>query len=81
MKKIILGLIVSLVSLCTVKDGGMSVFNALDLQKNGVKTQLGYYISKDFVVDVSYAQNTYVVYALIDEAKNEIYAASVNYRF
>ncbi len=64
-----------------VKDGGMSVFNSLDLQKNGVKSKLGYYLSKDFIVDLSYAQNTYVEYALIDEAKNEIYTASVNYRF
>ncbi len=64
-----------------VKDGGMTVYNTLDLMKSGYDIKLGYYISKSTVVSVSYAQNTYTEYGLVTDNTNSIAIASLNYSF
>ncbi len=42
-----------------VKDGGLTVYNTLDLMKNGYEVQLGYYLGTNAVVTLSYAEHTY----------------------
>ena len=42
-----------------VKDSGMTVFNTLDLMKDGWSVKLGYYFTKDAVFSLSYGENTY----------------------
>jgi hypothetical protein len=64
-----------------VKDGGMTVFNTLDLMKNGYSTKLGYYITKNAVASISYTQNTYTEYGLVVDNTNSVAIASLNYSF
>jgi len=69
-----------------VKDAGFTVFNTLDLQKNGFDIKLGYYITKGAVVSVSYGQNNYEEYdevnaASLDEGTNSVMVATFSYTF
>jgi len=69
-----------------VKDGGMSVYNTLDLLKNGYSVQLGYYLNKDAILSLSYAENTYREFdqsfvSITGDNKNAIALASFNYSF
>jgi hypothetical protein len=64
-----------------VKDGGMTVFNSLDLQKSGYSAKLGYYFTKDFVASLSLGSNSYVEYLLIEETTSTVGVATLSYRF
>jgi len=69
-----------------VKDGGFTVFNTLDLYKDGFDIKLGYYITKDAVVSVSYSQNNYEEFdeisaTMLDEGTNSVTVATFSYTF
>lgn len=62
-----------------VKDGGMTVFNTLDLMKSGYGVKLGYYVTANAVFSLSYAQNSYIEYRLQEDGVNSVAAASFSY--
>jgi len=64
-----------------IKDGGMTVFNTLDLMKNGYSAKLGYYFKKNIVANISYTQNTYTEYTFLRDNTNDVAIASVSYSF
>jgi len=64
-----------------VKQGGLAVYNSLDLMKYGVKVKLGYYLTPALVANLSYSANSYQEYSLSEDTFNSITVASLNYRF
>jgi hypothetical protein len=64
-----------------VKDGGMTVYNTLDLLKNGYGVKLGYYISKNAIFSASYDVNYYEESGLTREGVNSVVSASFSYNF
>ena len=57
-----------------VKDSGMTVYNTLDLMKNGYAIKLGYYLNKNTVISASYASNTYREFDQVAQANGSSYA-------
>ncbi len=64
-----------------VKDGGMSVYNSLDVLKDGYGADIGYYLTKDFTLSVSYNQNNYLEYFKVKETSNSVAYATLSYSF
>lgn len=69
-----------------VQDSGMTVFNTLDLMKNGYKVQLGYYITKDALISASYGMNEYREFdqtfsTITQDNINSIALVSLSYSF
>lgn len=67
-----------------IKDGGITVYNSLDLMKTGYGAKLGYYISSDLITTLSYSRNNYEEYKITDygsESTNSAIIATLSYRF
>jgi hypothetical protein len=64
-----------------IKDGGMTVFNTLDLMKNGYSAKVEYRFNKNLLANISYAQNTYTEYGLFANNTNALSVASISYSF
>ena len=64
-----------------VKNGGMTVFNTLDLQKSGYGIKLGYYIKKNADLSISYTQNNYREFEAVEDGVNSVVVANFTYRF
>ncbi|MDQ7044428.1 MAG: hypothetical protein Q9M32_00745 [Sulfurimonas sp.] len=69
-----------------VKDGGTTVINTLDLMQDGFDIKLGYYISVNAVLSVSYGQNNFqefdvVTGTLLPSGKNSVAVAAFSYSF
>ncbi len=64
-----------------IKNGGISLYNSLNLMKYGLALKLGYYLSPVLVVNLSYSTNVYQEYSLEKDTRNSIGVTSLNYRF
>ena len=64
-----------------VKDSGMTVYNTLDLLKNGYSIKLGYYINKDFIISASYSLNSYEEYGKVVDGTASVAVATLSYSF
>jgi len=64
-----------------VKNGGLAVYNSLNLMKYGAMLKVGYYLTPAFVANVSYSTNLYQEYSLNEDTLNSIAVASLSYRF
>jgi hypothetical protein len=69
-----------------VKDGGMTVFNTLDLMNDGFDIKLGYYITPKAVLTISYGQNNYeefdeITATMLDEGTNSVTTVALSYTF
>ena len=69
-----------------VIDSGMLVFNTLDLVKSGFDLKLGYHITREAAVTLSYGRNNYQEYdelntSLREEGSSSVILASFSYRF
>jgi len=69
-----------------IKDGGMTVYNTLDLMKHGFDIKLGYYINRQTTIAVNYGQNTYREFdetfsTIIRDNTNWVAVATLSYTF
>ncbi len=64
-----------------VKDGGMSVYNSLDLLESGYSIALGYYLDTNVVLNATYGENSYIEYGKTQEQTNSVISASLKYSF
>jgi len=69
-----------------VRDSGFTVFNTLDLIKDGVDIKLGYYITPNATVSLSYAKNNSEEYdivsqAMLDEGSYSVTVATFSYTY
>jgi hypothetical protein len=64
-----------------VKDAGYTVFNTLDMMKDGLAVKLGYYIKKNMLLNLSYGENNYIEYEKNQENKNNTTILSFKYGF
>jgi hypothetical protein len=69
-----------------VRDGGFTVFNTLDLIKDGYDLKLGYYITPKAVVSLKYGRQNYEEYSVItedmlDEGTYSVTVATFSYTF
>jgi hypothetical protein len=69
-----------------VKDGGFTVFNTLDLMKDGFDVKLGYYLTPNATLSISYGQNNYEEYdqttfSTLDEGTNSVTVATFSYTY
>jgi len=64
-----------------VKDGGMNVYNTLDLMKNGGGVKLGYYIKPRLTMDVSYDINNFKEHNLVTDGGNSVAVLSLSYSY
>ena len=64
-----------------VKDGGMNIYNTLDLMKNGGGIKLGYYIKPRFTIDASYDINNFKEHNLVTDGGNSVAVLSLSYSY
>jgi len=69
-----------------VKDSGFTVFNTLDLLKDGFDIKLGYYLTPSAIVSISYGENNYEEFdentaSMLEEGKNSVAVATFSYTF
>jgi hypothetical protein len=69
-----------------VKDGGYTVMNSLDLIKDGFDVKMGYYLSANSIITLSYGENNYQEFtafpaSLLEDGTNSVTVATLNYSF
>ena len=64
-----------------VKDGGIVVYNSLDLKKSGYSLRVGYYLKNHFIISASYGIDSYREYLKSEDAKNDTALFSLSYRY
>ena len=64
-----------------VKDGGITVYNSLDLQKTGYGVIFGYYFTKDLTASINYALDNYVEVGLTKDTQSSTLSANLTYKF
>ena len=69
-----------------VKDGGFTVFNTLDLLNDGFDVKLGYYLTPNATVSISYGENNYEEFdqgtaTMLDEGTNSVTVATFSYTY
>jgi hypothetical protein len=69
-----------------VKDSGFTVFNSLDLMRNGFEEKIGYYLTKNTIYTLSYAWNRYREFdssfeTITHENKSSLILLSLSYSF
>ena len=65
----------------TLRDGGLSVYNSLDLMKNGYGVKMGYYLNKNITLSASASFHTVAVYEEEVDTTNRVLAATLSYSF
>ena len=64
-----------------VKEGGLSVYNSLDLMQDGISLSLGYYVTPSFITSISYNYSFYEEAFLDKPTSTDTFSANLNYRF
>jgi hypothetical protein len=69
-----------------VKDGGFTVMNSLDLMKDGFDVKMGYYLSANSIIALSYGENNYQEFtaypaSLLDDGTNSVATLTFNHSF
>lgn len=64
-----------------VKDGGMVVYNTLDLEKSGYTLQVGYFLKNNFTMSASYGIENAKEYLKSEDANNATALFSLSYRY
>jgi hypothetical protein len=69
-----------------VKDSGATVYNTLDLMKDGWSLKAGYRFTQNIVATLSYGENTYREFdetgtTITQDNTNKIAVASLNYSY
>ena len=64
-----------------IKDGGITVFNTLDMMRYGGDMKAGYYFSTSFSANVSYGLNNYKEYGMDEYGTNKVALISMSYSF
>jgi hypothetical protein len=69
-----------------IKDNGFTVFNSLDLMKDGFNAKMNYYFTKNAIVSISYGKNRYEEYDVTSETithenTNSVLVASLSYSY
>jgi len=69
-----------------VKDGGFTVFNTLDLYNDGYDLKLGYYLTPNATISISYGENNYEEFdelskTMLNEGTNSVTIATFSYTY
>jgi len=69
-----------------IKDGGFTVFNTLDLLNDGFNIKIGYYLTPNATLSISYGENNYEEFdeattSMLDEGTNSVTVATFSYTY